>query len=97
MQAAVVLRLQALDIKLVQGAPTFGDSVIIRKPDLEKTSFRAKGTIGTFMHWRAIVPYGAWVMQTKEDGTEKIDLVSLPRDWKRVEEKRWKLTRDPQF
>ena len=38
---------------------------------------------------------GSWVIMKRPDGTDKIELVRLPRTWKRVAEKRWKLTRDP--
>ena len=93
MQAAAVMRMKALDIKLAEGAPTFGDTVVIRRP--EKVNFQEKGYLGTFMHWSPVVPMGAWVLTTREDGSEKMDLVSLPNNWKRVAERRWKLSRDP--
>ena len=42
------------------------------------------------------MPMGAWILTSREDGSEKFDLVSLPANWKRIEERRWKMTRDPQ-
>ena len=93
MQVAAVMRLDALDQKLAKGAPTFGDTIVIRKP--EATGFEERGALGTFLCWSSVVPMGAWVLTFREDGSEKIPLVSLPANWKRVEERRWKLTRDP--
>ena len=94
MQAACVMRLDALDKRLAEGSPTFGDTAVIRKP--QQKSFEEKGSLGTFLHWSSIVPMGAWVLTSRGDGSEKIDLVSLPANWKRIEERRWKMTRDPE-
>ena len=87
MQAAAVMRMKALDIHLSQGAPTFGDTVVVRRPEAEKTSFGQKAAEATFLRWSSVVPMGAWVIMTREDGTEKIELTMLPRNWKRVAEK----------
>ena len=97
MQAAAVMRLKALDIKIAEGAPTFGDTVIVRRPLQEKKGncFQEKGAVGTFLHWSSVVPMGAWVILTKEDGQSKIELCSLPANWKRVAERRWKMARYP--
>ena len=86
MQAAAVIRLTGLNIRLTPGAPTFGDSVVVRRPEKEKTNFQEKGAVGTFLHWSSVVPMGAWVLMTRDNGSNKIELASLPR---------WKLTRDP--
>ena len=71
MQAAAIMRLGVLGRKLATGAPTFGDTVVIRRPD--KSSFQEKGDLATFLHWSAVVPMGAWVLTTKEDGTRTLN------------------------
>ena len=51
MQATVRLRLDALDIKLAEGSPTFGDTIVVRRPAEDKAKFQERGVVATFLHW----------------------------------------------
>ena len=96
-QAAAVMRFKALDVKVVKGAPTFGDSVMIRLPNKDKQSFQMKAQEATFLTWSPVVPMGAWVFVRVKPDAEvcKVILVSLPEGWSKTSEVRWNMKQNP--
>ncbi len=94
-QAAYMYRCRALEVKLPENAPTFGNRVLVAQRPQDVPAFGETAKEGIFLCWDSSSIQGAFVAVPKPSGGMGIITAACPTPWPGSDGKeRWKLVKE---